>query len=104
MDTATRGQVIRSHRRRRGYSQTVLAGLVGRSESWLSQVERGKLSVDSHEVLSRLAAVLRLPLEEFTGTAAEASPVRYTPTRAIERAMMRYTSLRPSSRRPAANP
>ncbi|WP_308433761.1 helix-turn-helix domain-containing protein [Nocardiopsis kunsanensis] len=61
MDAATRGQIIRSHRRRRGYSQSVLAGLAGRSESWLSQVERGKLSVDSHEALSRLADILRLP-------------------------------------------
>lgn len=93
MDAATRGQIIRSHRRRRGYSQSVLAGLAGRSESWLSQVERGKLSVDSHEVLSRLADILRLPLEELTGTEVEAPPVRYTPTGAIERAMMRYTSL-----------
>ncbi|WP_308210283.1 helix-turn-helix domain-containing protein [Nocardiopsis dassonvillei] len=93
MDAATRGQIIRSHRRRRGYSQTVLAGLVGRSESWLSQVERGKLPVDSHEVLSRLADVLRLPLDELTGTIEEATPVRYAPADAIERAMMRYTSL-----------
>ncbi|GAA0972785.1 helix-turn-helix transcriptional regulator [Nocardiopsis tropica] len=93
MDAATRGQIIRSHRRRRGYSQTVLAGLVGRSESWLSQVERGKLSVDSHDVLTRLADILRLPLSELTGDTEEATPVRYTPADAIERAMMRYTSL-----------
>ncbi|HEV3382142.1 MAG TPA: helix-turn-helix transcriptional regulator [Trebonia sp.] len=35
---------------RRGLSQAVLAGLVGRSESWLSRVEREKRRVDSHEV------------------------------------------------------
>lgn len=93
MDQTTRGQIIRSHRRRRGYSQTVLAGLVGRSESWLSQVERGRLSVDSHEVLSRLAEVLRIPLTELTGCEPEADRVRYTPAADIERAMMRYTSL-----------
>jgi transcriptional regulator with XRE-family HTH domain len=93
VDAAARGQIIRSHRRRRGYSQTVLAGLVGRSESWLSQVERGKLSVDSHDVLTRLADILRLPLSELTGGTEEATPVRYTPADAIERAMMRYTSL-----------
>ena len=95
MDAATRGQIIRSHRKRRGYSQAVLAGLVGRSESWLSQVERGLLAVDSHEVLRRLADVLRLPLIELTGDATEGSTptMRYTPADAIERAMMRYTSL-----------
>jgi len=38
----TPGARITRARRRRGLSQAVLAGLVGRSESWLSQVERGK--------------------------------------------------------------
>jgi transcriptional regulator with XRE-family HTH domain len=41
------GQRIAQAKRRRGLSQAVLAGLVGRSESWLSQVERGKRGVDS---------------------------------------------------------
>jgi ribosome-binding protein aMBF1 (putative translation factor) len=40
------GERIAIYRRRRGISQAVLAGLVGRSESWLSQVERGARSVD----------------------------------------------------------
>lgn len=57
MDSA--GQRIARTRRRRGLSQAALAGLVGRSESWLSQVERGKRAIDSHSVLSRLAEVLR---------------------------------------------
>lgn len=93
MDAAARGRIIRPHRRRRGYSQAVLARLVGRSESLLSQVERGKLPVDSHDVLSRLADVLRLSLEESTGTEPEGPSVRYTPVDVIERTMMRYTSL-----------
>ena len=62
------GQRIARARRRRGLSQAVLAGLVGRSESWLSQVERGKRGVDSHSVLVRLAEVLRVDIEEFTGS------------------------------------
>jgi transcriptional regulator with XRE-family HTH domain len=49
-------------------SQAVLAGLVGRSESWLSQVERGKRGVDSHSVLPRLAEALRVDIEELTGS------------------------------------
>ena len=61
------GARIARARRRRGLSQTVLAGLVGRSESWLSQVERGKRGVDSHAVLTRMAAVLRVEVEELTG-------------------------------------
>ncbi|MGH3921560.1 MAG: helix-turn-helix domain-containing protein, partial [Pseudonocardiaceae bacterium] len=35
------GDRIRYWRKRRSLSQTVLANRVGRSESWLSQVERG---------------------------------------------------------------
>ena len=62
------GQRIARARRRRGLSQAVLAGLVGRSESWLSQVERGKRGIDSHSVLLRLAEVLRVDIEELTGS------------------------------------
>jgi len=47
------GERIARARRRRGLSQAVLAGLVGRSESWLSQVERGKRGIDSYSVLVR---------------------------------------------------
>ena len=61
MDSA--GQRIARTRRRRGLSQAALAGLVGRSESWLSQVERGKRAIDSHSVLSRLAEVLRVDID-----------------------------------------
>jgi transcriptional regulator with XRE-family HTH domain len=45
------GERIAAYRRRRGLSQAALAGLVGRSESWLSQVERGVRSVDRLSVL-----------------------------------------------------
>jgi transcriptional regulator with XRE-family HTH domain len=58
------GQRIARARRRRGLSQAALAGLVGRSESWLSQVERGKRGVDSHAVLTRLASILRIDITE----------------------------------------
>ena len=54
MDPTTRGQTIKRARRRHGYSQSLLAGLVGRSESWLSQVERDEI-VD----LSTAVAVYR---------------------------------------------
>ena len=61
------GQRIAQARRRRGLSQAILAGLVGRSESWLSQVERGKRGIDSHSVLTRLAQILRVDIAEITG-------------------------------------
>src|SRR5699024_579060 len=90
--------MIKRARRRRGYSQSVLAELIGRSESWLSQVERGKLTADSHEVLTRLARVLRIDVSQITGIEPEAtSDMDHAITRAIERAMMRYPTLERSN-------
>jgi transcriptional regulator with XRE-family HTH domain len=87
------GERIARARRRRGLSQAVLAGLVGRSESWLSQVERGKRRADSHEVLTRLADVLRIDIDEITapaGNSDEDTMRAYKPAGEIERAMLRY--------------
>lgn len=67
LDGEAAGERIARARRRRGLSQAVLAGLVGRSESWLSQVERGKRDIDSHSVLTRLAEILRVDVAEITG-------------------------------------
>ncbi len=91
-DRETAGQQIARARRRRGLSQAVLAGLVGRSESWLSQVERGKRGVDSHAVLVRLAEALRVDIDELTGSADRDETGRraYTAAPLIEQAMMGY--------------
>jgi transcriptional regulator with XRE-family HTH domain len=95
MDLETPGQRIARARRRRGLSQAVLAGLVGRSESWLSQVERGKRGIDSHAVLTRLAEVLRIDIEQITtpGVGAEDGQHAYPAAALIEEAMMRYGTL-----------
>jgi transcriptional regulator with XRE-family HTH domain len=88
------GQRIARARRRRGLSQAVLAGLIGRSESWLSQVERGRRTVDSHAVLTRMSEVLHVDIAELTGPASqEAGPRPYKGAAAIEQAMMCYDSL-----------
>jgi transcriptional regulator with XRE-family HTH domain len=91
-DRETAGQRIARARRRRGLSQAVLAGLVGRSESWLSQVERGKRGVDSHSVLVRLAEVLRVDIEEFTGSGDQDETGRpaHPAVSLTEQAMMGY--------------
>jgi transcriptional regulator with XRE-family HTH domain len=90
------GARIARARRRRGLSQAVLAGLVGRSESWLSQVERGKRAVDSYAVLTRMAEVLRVEVEELagpaTGDGGEGHRV-YEPAAEIERAMLGYEAV-----------
>ena len=89
-DRETAGQRIARARRRRGLSQAVLPGLAGRSESWLSQVERGKRGIDSHSVLVRLAEVLRVDIEELTGAADHDGSGRraYPAASLIEQAMM----------------
>ena len=91
-DREAAGQRIAGARRRRGLSQAVLAGLVGRSESWLSQVERGKRSIDSHSVLMRLAEVLRVDIEELTGSGDQDEIGRraYPAASLIEQSMMGY--------------
>jgi transcriptional regulator with XRE-family HTH domain len=68
------GQRIAAYRRRRGLSQAAVAGLIGRSESWLSQVERGIHSVDRLSVLLDLAKVLNVEVEALTGRPWELAP------------------------------
>jgi transcriptional regulator with XRE-family HTH domain len=91
-DQEATGQRIARARRRRGLSQAVLAGLAGRSESWLSQVERGKRGIDSYSALVRLADVLRVDIEELTGAGNSDEPGRRVHPAApiIEQAMMAY--------------
>jgi transcriptional regulator with XRE-family HTH domain len=91
------GVRIAAYRRRRGLSQAALAGLVGRSESWLSQVERGVRSVDRLSVLLDLASVLRVDVEALIGR-----PWQYAPNGSelagglteVRRALTSYTALR----------
>jgi len=72
--TGSLGERIAAYRRRRGLSQAALAGLVGRSESWLSQVERGIRSVDRLSLLLDLSRVLRVDIEALLGR-----PWKYAP-------------------------
>ena len=44
-----------------------LAGLASRSESWLSQVQRGLRQVDSHSLLVSLADILHVDVGEQAG-------------------------------------
>jgi transcriptional regulator with XRE-family HTH domain len=83
------GRRIALHRSRRGLSQAAVAGLVGRSESWLSQVERGLRTVDSYSVLRDLGRVLRVDIGTLTGSGSEPGrSVRDGDLFAIERALL----------------
>ncbi len=79
-DREAAGQRIARARKRRGLSQAVLTGLVGRSESWLSQVERGKRGVDSHSVLVRLAEVLHVAIHAISASLRLGDPRTATET------------------------
>ncbi|MDT0304238.1 helix-turn-helix domain-containing protein [Streptomonospora wellingtoniae] len=59
------GRKIAQHRKRRGLSQREFAGLVDRSEAWVSQVERGVRRIDRMSVLEAVAEVLEVPLSEL---------------------------------------
>ena len=74
MVTGSIGERIAMYRRRRGLSQAALAGLVGRSESWLSQVERGIRSVDRLSVVADLSRVLKVDAGTLIGRPWEVAP------------------------------
>src|SRR4029453_8610131 len=65
MNDLTLGQRIAHHRRRRGLSQVKFAELLDRSESWISQVERGTRTIDRLSVLGEVARVLDVPANEL---------------------------------------
>lgn len=68
------GERIAVYRRRRGLSQAALAGLIGRSVSWLSQVERGIRSVDRLSVLLDIARILHVDVESLIGRPWQLAP------------------------------
>ncbi|CAM3905925.1 helix-turn-helix transcriptional regulator [Nocardiopsis rhodophaea] len=68
------GQRLQLLRQRRGMTRDVLAGLMGKSTSWVKAVEKGRLGTPKLSVLLRLAEVLRVrDLAELTG--AETLPI-----------------------------
>ncbi|MFF7530687.1 helix-turn-helix domain-containing protein [Streptomyces bobili] len=66
----TTGQRIKELRRAVGMSQSDLATAMGRSESWVSQVERGVQPVERLSILQALADALGVSLREVRPDAA----------------------------------
>ncbi|MFB7630709.1 helix-turn-helix domain-containing protein [Streptomyces sp. NPDC056149] len=65
----TLGKLIAKGRRRKGWPQRDLAAMIDKSESWVSQVEREVIPVNSLETLRHISDVLDLPLPELLGAA-----------------------------------
>lgn len=62
------GQRMQILRTRRGMTRPVLAGLLGKSPSWVKQIERGTLQVPPLPMLLRIAEALRVrDLSELAG-------------------------------------
>ncbi|MEV2274342.1 helix-turn-helix domain-containing protein [Nocardiopsis sp. NPDC049922] len=66
-DRKLMGSRVASLRKERGMSQKELAAELGRSESWVSQVERGVLPVDRLSMLQALADALRVSIQDIRG-------------------------------------
>jgi transcriptional regulator with XRE-family HTH domain len=61
----TVGERVAYYRRRRGLSQVTLAGLVGRTESWVEKIENGRAALDRVSVISQLAKALDVSLHDL---------------------------------------
>ncbi|WP_202638366.1 helix-turn-helix domain-containing protein [Bailinhaonella thermotolerans] len=68
------GQNVRRARRYRGKSLDELAGLIGRSKSWLSKVENGLLPLDKRSDIARIAQVLDVSASDLEGEPTSTIP------------------------------
>ncbi|MFF8279966.1 helix-turn-helix domain-containing protein [Streptomyces lateritius] len=69
------GQKIKQIRQDRGLTQTELATRMGRTSSWMSQVERGVQKVDRLDVLQGLADALSVSVQQLRPGAPSATEV-----------------------------
>ena len=70
-DELSVGDRVAFYRRRRGLTQATLASMVGRSEDWLSKIERGQRQIRRLDVISELAQA-SVPIEDLLGSAGPA--------------------------------
>ncbi len=72
----TIGERVGWYRRRRGMSQEVLAGLIGRTVDWVSKIENNRAELDRLSVIKSLADALDVSLGDLL---AEPSFMEWTP-------------------------
>jgi transcriptional regulator with XRE-family HTH domain len=96
--TLTIGERVAWYRRRRGLSQEVLAGLIGRTADWLGKVENNRIDLDRLSVIKSLAEALDISLGDLLG---EPSLLDWTTDSgthtvpALRAALMNYRALAP---------
>lgn len=65
LDRNAFGQLVRSYREQRGWTQEELSERWGHSREYVSQIERGKRKLDSMTQVTRLADILDIPQEKL---------------------------------------
>src|SRR5919199_3713795 len=92
----TIGQRVAWYRARRGLTQEVLAGMVGRTTDWLGKVENGRANFERLSVIKLLAVALDVTIGDLLG---EPSIVDWTPDASrravtlLREALMSYPAL-----------
>jgi transcriptional regulator with XRE-family HTH domain len=66
-ENLTAGERVAWYRRRRGMSQEVLAGLIGRTADWLQRAENNRIQLDRLSVIRSLAQVLDVSIGDLIG-------------------------------------
>ncbi|MDT0379396.1 helix-turn-helix transcriptional regulator [Streptomyces sp. DSM 42041] len=92
------GERVAWYRRRRGLSQEVLAGLVGRTTDWLSKAENNRIDLDRLSVITALADALDVSLGDLLAEPALMEWSRDSGHRtvpALREALMDYRQLTP---------
>jgi transcriptional regulator with XRE-family HTH domain len=95
LDGLTPGQRVAWHRVRRGKSQEVLAGLVGRTEDWLSKIENDRAPLDRISVIKALARALDVSVFDLIGEGTPEPAGRQRHVDDVRAALMDYRQLSP---------
>ncbi|OXM43055.1 helix-turn-helix domain-containing protein [Amycolatopsis alba] len=97
------GGAIRAKRIERGLSQGAFGKLIGRSGSWVGQVERGDRKIDRMSVLEKISEVAGIPIADLMSAAAfaAASPGKPLAVSELAMALLRSSGLRFGLRRPS---
>src|ERR671927_134441 len=92
----TPGQRVAWHRVRRRLPQEALAGLVGRTEDWLSKIENDRAPLDRLSVIRSLADALNVTIYDIVGEPTPTTGHQEPPGVAeVRAALMDYRQLSP---------
>src|SRR3954471_10633772 len=105
-ENLTIGERVAWYRRRRGMSQEVLAGIVGRTVDWLSKAENNRIELDRLSVIRGIADALDVAVGDLLGEPSlldwsNESGTRTVP--ALRDALLNYRQLSPFVPGPVAD-